>query len=185
MNKLNTKNQEELSRINNEIDAPEVRLVGDNVSVGVYKTSIALDIANKLGLDLVEISQKSNPPVCKIIDYLKYKYEQKKKQKEIKANSQRVVVKEIRLTPTTDDHDFNFKLNHAIKFLQDGAKLKIFVNFNRSNIQAKHRGEALLLKFASELEKYAKVDKLPTPEDKKQTSAFKMLLFMSPKSSKN
>ncbi len=134
---------------------------------------------------MVEISPNISPPICKIIDYLKFKYQQKRKQKEVKAKSQKIVVKEIRFTPTTDDHDFNFKLKHAIKFLQEGAKIRVFMIFSRGSIQSKDRGELLLLNFAKELESYGKVDQLPKFDEKKQGGPIKMLLTMSPKSTKN
>jgi translation initiation factor IF-3 len=123
----------------------------------------------------VEISPKADPPVCKIIDYSKFKYEQKKKQKEIKAKAQKTVIKEIRFGPNTDDHDFNFKLNHAKKFLKDGAKLKVYVHFVGRTIVFKDRGELLLLRFASELEEYGKVEQMPKMEGKR------MNLYMAPK----
>jgi len=132
-------------------------------------------MAEERGLDLVEISAKADPPVCKIIDYSKFKYEQKKKQKEIKAKTQKTVVKEIRFGPNTDDHDFNFKLNHARNFLEDGAKVKAFVHFVGRTIVFKERGEILLLKLAQALEDYAKVDQLPKLEGKRMT------LMLSPK----
>ncbi len=124
-------------------------------------------MADELGLDLVEIAPKANPPVCKIIDYKKFLYEQKKKQKEIKANAAKVVVKEIRLGPNTDDHDFNFKLKHAIKFLQDGAKLKVYVFFKGRTIIYKEKGELILLRFAQEVEEYGKVEQMPKMEGKR------------------
>lgn len=152
-----------------------MRLVGENVEQGVYPTDEAIRMAEDQGLDLVEISPKADPPVCKIIDYSKFKYEQKKKQKELKAKTQKVVVKEIRFGPNTDDHDFNFKLNHAKGFLEDGAKLKAYVHFVGRSIVFKDRGEILLLKFAQALEDYGKVDQLPKLEGKRMT------LMMSPK----
>ncbi len=152
-----------------------VRVVGDNVKVDVYPISQALKIAQDQGLDLVEISPNADPPVCKVIDYSKFKYEQKKKQKEIKAKAQKTVVKEIRFGPNTDDHDFNFKLNHAIKFLNDGAKVKAYVHFYGRTIVFKERGEILLLRFAQALEEYGKVEQLPKLEGKR------MILFMAPK----
>ncbi|CAE7857976.1 thrS [Symbiodinium microadriaticum] len=151
----------EVSKVNGKITADPVRLVGENVKVDVYSLSSALKVAEDQGLDLVEISPKADPPVCKIIDYSKFKYEQKKKQKEIKAKAQKTVVKEIRFGPNTDDHDFNFKLNHAKKFLQEGAKVKAYVHFVGRTIVFKERGEILLLKFAQALEEEAKVDELP------------------------
>lgn len=132
-------------------------------------------MAEQQGLDLVEIVPTANPPVCKIIDYRKFLYEQKKKQKEIKANAAKVVLKEIRLGPNTDDHDFNFKLKHGIKFLEEGAKLKVFVFFKGRSIVYKEQGEVILLRFAQELEDIGKVDQLPKLEGKR------MIMFMSPK----
>lgn len=141
-------------------------------------------MASRLGLDLVEISPNVHPPICKVVDYLKFKYEQKKKQKEIKAKAHKSIVKEIRFTPSTDDHDFNFKLKHAINFLKEGAKLRVFMQFNRSSIHNKERGELMLLNFAKELEEYGRVDQLPKIDPKKQGSLLKMLLLMSPKTTK-
>ncbi len=132
-------------------------------------------MADELGLDLVEIAPKANPPVCKIIDYKKFLYEQKKKQKEIKANTAKVVVKEIRLGPNTDDHDFNFKLKHGIKFLQDGAKLKVYVFFKGRTIVYKEKGELILLRFAQEVEEYGKVEQMPKMEGKR------MIMFVASK----
>ncbi len=132
-------------------------------------------MAEAQGLDLVEISPKADPPVCKIIDYSKFKYEQKKKQKEIKAKAQKTVIKEIRFGPNTDDHDFEFKLNHAKGFLKDGAKVKAYVHFVGRTIVFKERGEILLLKFAQALEDLAKVDQLPKLEGKRMT------VMLSPK----
>ena len=132
-------------------------------------------MAKDQGLDLVEISPKADPPVCKIIDYSKFKYEQKKKQKEIKAKASKTVVKEIRFGPNTDDHDFNFKLKHAINFLNDGAKVKAYVHFAGRTIVYKERGEILLLRFAQSLEEYAKVEQLPKLEGKR------MFLYLAPK----
>jgi translation initiation factor IF-3 len=135
----------------------------------------AIKMAQDQGLDLVEISPKADPPVCKIIDYSKFKYDQKKKQKEIKAKAQKTVIKEIRFGPNTDDHDFNFKLNHARKFLTEGAKVKAYVHFVGRSIVFKDRGEILLLKFAQALEEEAKVEQLPKMEGKR------MNLIMTPK----
>ena len=148
---------------------PEVRVVGENVEVGVYSTRKALEMAEAQGLDLVEISPKADPPVCKIIDYSKFKYEQKKKQKEIKAKAQKTVIKEIRFGPNTDDHDFEFKLNHAKGFLKEGAKVKAYVHFVGRTIVFKERGEILLLKFAQALEDMAKVEQLPRLEGKRMS----------------
>lgn len=141
----------------------------------MYPTRKALEMAEAQGLDLVEISPKADPPVCKIIDYSKFKYEQKKKQKEIKAKAQKTVIKEIRFGPNTDDHDFEFKLNHAKGFLKDGAKVKAYVHFVGRTIVFKERGEILLLKFAQALEDLAKVDQLPKLEGKRMT------VMLSPK----
>jgi len=135
----------------------------------------ALKIAEDQGLDLVEISPKADPPVCKVIDYSKFKYEQKKKQKEIKAKTQKTVLKEIRFGPNTDEHDFNFKLKHAIKFLSDGAKVKAYVHFVGRTIVFKERGEILLLRFAQEVENYGRIDQLPKLEGKR------MIMMVSPK----
>jgi len=170
--------QREPYRVNEFITSREVRLVGENIEQGVYNINDALGMANEQGLDLVEISPNADPPVCKIIDYSKFKYEQKKKQKEIKAKAQKTVLKEIRFGPNTDDHDFNFKLKHAIKFLNDGAKVKAYVHFVGRTIVFKERGEILLLKFAQALEEYGKVDQLPKLEGKRMT------LIVSPKVSK-
>ncbi len=135
-------------------------------------------MADDQGLDLVEISPKADPPVCKVVDYSKFKYEQKKKQKEIKAKAQKTVVKEIRFGPNTDDHDFNFKLRHAINFLQDGAKVRAYVHFVGRSIIFKERGEMLLLRFAQELEDYGKVEEMPKLMGKR------MFVFISPKTMK-
>jgi len=148
---------------------PEVRLVGDNVDVGIYPTRQALGMAREQGLDLVEISAKATPPVCKIIDYSKFKYEQKKKQKELKAKAHKTVVKEIRFGPNTDDHDFQFKLKHAMSFLESGNKVKAYVHFAGRTIVFKERGEILLLKFAQALEEHGKVEQLPRLEGKRMS----------------
>jgi translation initiation factor IF-3 len=144
-------------------------LVGENVEVDVYPTSKAIEMAKEQGLDLVEISPTAVPPVCKIIDYSKFKYEQKKKQKEIKAKAQKTIVKEIRFGPNTDEHDFNFKLNHASKFLKEGAKVKAYVHFVGRTIVFKERGEILLLKFAQAVEDFGKVELLPKLEGKRMS----------------
>ena len=169
---------EEPYKVNGRITAREVRVVGDNVEVGIYSISEAQKIAQDQGLDLVEISPKADPPVCKVIDYSKFKYDQKKKQKEIKAKASKTVIKEIRFGPNTDDHDFEFKLKHAKKFLEDGAKVKAYVQFRGRAIVYKERGEILLLKFAQALEEFAKVEQLPKLEGKR------MFLFLAPKVSK-
>jgi len=150
-------------------------LVGDNIETGIFQLKDALDIAKDLGLDLVEISPNASPPVCKVIDYKKYLYEQKKKQKEIKAKSAKVIIKEIRLGPNIDDHDFNFKLKHAQKFLQDGAKVKVDVFFKGRSIIYKEKGEIILLRFAQELEEFGKVENLPKMEGKR------MIMIIVPK----
>ena len=170
-------NLKEQYRINERIRVREVRLVGDNVEQGVFPTSQALRIAEDLGLDLVEISPNAAPPVCKVTDYQKFLYQQKKRQKEQKAKSVKVVVKEIRFGPQTDDHDFNFKLKHAKGFLEEGSKLKAYVFFKGRSILFKEQGEVLLLRFATELEDYGKVDQLPALEGKR------MIMMMSPKKS--
>ncbi len=155
---------------------PQVRLVGENVEEqGIYQLRDALKLADELELDLVEISPKADPPVCKIIDYSKFLYQQKKKQKEMKAKTTKVVVKEIRFGPQTDEHDFNFKLKHAEKFLQDGAKVKAFVFFKGRSILFKEQGEILLLKLATALEEFGTVEQLPKLEGKRMT------MFITPK----
>ena len=164
--------------MNSKITATHVRVVGENVKVDVYDLEQALQIARDQSLDLVEISPKADPPVCKIIDYSKFKYEQKKKQKEIKSRAHKTVVKEIRFGPNTDDHDFNFKLKHAIKFLSDGAKVKAYVHFVGRTIVFKERGEILLLKFAQAVESFGKVEQLPKLEGKR------MFLMLAPKPQK-
>lgn len=152
-----------------------VRLVGDNVETGIYQLRDALNLAEELSFDLVEISPSANPPVCKIMDYKKYLYDLKKKQKEIKAKSAKVVVKEIRLGPNTDEHDFNFKLKHATKFLQEGAKVKVDVFFKGRSIIYKDKGEYILLRFAQELEEVGKVERMPKLEGKR------MIMIIAPK----
>jgi translation initiation factor IF-3 len=164
--------------VNEKITARQVRVVGENVKVDVYSLDQALRMAEEQGLDLVEISPTADPPVCKITDYSKFKYDQKKKQKEIKAKAQKTVLKEIRFGPNTDDHDFDFKLKHAINFLKEGAKVKAYVHFVGRTIVFKERGEILLLKFAQALEDVAKVDQLPKLEGKR------MILMLSPKAAK-
>lgn len=174
-NRFNNNKKEELHRINEKIRVPQVRLVGDNIEQGVYSTQEALKIADSQGLDLVEISPNADPPVCRITDYQKFLYNQKKKLKEQKAKTVKVVVKEIRFGPQTDDHDFNFKLKHAKSFLEEGSKVKAYVFFKGRSILFKEQGEVLLLRFATELEDYAKVDQLPQLEGKK------MIIMLSPK----
>ena len=156
-----------------------MRVVGDNIdNPGIYSLSEARKMADELELDLVEISPNADPPVCKIIDYKKFLYQQKKKQKEMKANAVKVVVKEIRFGPNTDDHDFQFKLRHAEKFLKEGAKVKAFVFFKGRSILFKEQGEILLLKLAQKLEEIGKVDQMPKLEGKRMT------MFISPKKKK-
>ena len=156
----------------------EVRLVGENIETGVYSIEQAIKLADEQGLDLVEISPTAVPPVCRIVDYQKFLYQQKKKEKEQKAKTAKVVLKEIRFGPQTDDHDYNFKLKHAVGFLKDGCKVKAFVFFRGRSILFKEQGEVLLLRFASDLEEYAKVDSLPVLEGKR------MILMLSPKKPK-
>ena len=151
-------------RVNERIRAKEVRLVGDNVEQGVYTIQEAIHMADEQGLDLIEISPNAVPPVCKILDYQKFLYQQKKRQKEQKAKSTKIVVKEIRFGPQTDDHDYNFKLKHAIGFLNEGAKVKAYVFFKGRSILFKEQGEVLLLRFANDLEDYGKVEMMPVLE---------------------
>nr|WP_262713828.1 translation initiation factor IF-3 [Pareuzebyella sediminis] len=165
-------------KINEKILASKVRLVGDNVEVGVYPIREALDKSEEMGLDLVEISPKADPPVCKILDYKKFLYEQKKREKAMKAKASKVIVKEIRFGPNTDDHDYEFKKKHAEKFLKDGAKLKAYVFFKGRSIVYKDKGEILLLKLAQELEEFGKVEQLPRLEGKRMT------MFIAPKAKK-
>lgn len=155
-----------------------VRVVGENVESDIYDLKDALALADNLDLDLVEISPTAKPPVCKVIDYNKFLYEQKKKQKEMKAKAAKVSMKEIRLGPNTDEHDFNFKLRHAQKFLSDGDKVKVDVFFKGRTIIYKDKGQYQLLKFADELEEYAKVERLPKMEGKR------MIMILSPKKTK-
>ena len=139
-------------------------MVGENVEPKIYDTPDALRIAQDMGLDLVEISDTTSPPVCRIVDYQKFLYEKKKKDKEQKAKAAKSIVKEIRFGPNTDDHDFDFKLKHAIKFLGEGAKVKAYVHFKGRTIAYKEKGEIILLKFAQDLAEYAKVELLPKLE---------------------
>jgi len=152
--------------------------VGDNVEMGVYPISKARELANELELDLVEISPNAEPPVCKIIDYKKFLYEQKKRDKALKAKATKVVIKEIRFGPQTDDHDYEFKKRHAEKFLKDGAKLKAYVFFKGRSIVYKDQGEILLLRLAQELEELGKVEQMPKLEGKRMT------MFIAPKTNK-
>ena len=155
--------------INEQIRAREVRVVGDNVEQGIYPIDKALRMARQQELDLVEISPTAEPPVCSIIDYQKFLYQQKKRQKEQKAKAAKVVVKEIRFGPQTDDHDYNFKLKHAKGFLQEGSKVKAYVFFRGRSILFKEQGEVLLLRFANDLEEYGKVEMMPVLEGKRMT----------------
>lgn len=157
---------------------PEVRLVGDNVETGIYKISEALALADNLGLDLVEISPKAVPPVCKIIDYKKFLYEQKKRDKMLKAKTAQITVKEIRFGPQTDEHDYEFKKKNAIKFLTEGSKLKAFVFFKGRSIIYKEQGQILLLRLAQDLEEYGKVESMPVLEGKRMT------MYIAPKKKK-
>ena len=152
-----------------------MRLVGDNVEQGVYPIAEALRIADDLELDLIEISPNAQPPVCRVLDYQKFLYQQRKRLKEQKAKSTKVVVKEIRFGPQTDDHDYNFKLKHAMEFLKEGSKVKAYVFFKGRSILFKEQGEVLLLRFANDLEEYGKVEQMPALEGKK------MFLYVSPK----
>lgn len=172
------KKKEAEHKINNLITADEVRLTGENVETAIYPISKALEIAAEQALDLVEISPNAVPPVCRIIDYSKFLYEQKKKQKEIKSKAKQTIIKDIRFGPNTDDHDFQFKLKHAISFLESGEKVRAFVHFKGRAIVYKDRGEILLLKFAQALEDVGKVELLPKLEGKR------MFLTLGPKSAK-
>ena len=171
----NQKKDEDGLRINNEIRVPQVRLVGDNIAEpGIYPIAKALKLADELELDLVEISAKADPPVCKILDYQKYLYQQKKKAKEMKSNASKVVIKEIRFGPNTDEHDFQFKLKHAMEFLQEGAKVKSSVFFKGRSIVYADQGEKLLLRFAVELEEYGRAEQMPKLEGKR------MIMMIAP-----
>lgn len=156
-------------RINGQIRAKEIRLVGDNIESKVYPIAQALRIAEEHEADLVEISPTAQPPVCRVIEYSKFLYQLKKRQKEMKAKQVKTEVKEIRFGPQTDDHDFNFKKNHAISFLKDGNKVRAYVYFKGRSILFKEQGEVLLLRFANDLEEYAKVEMMPVLEKKKMT----------------
>ncbi len=173
------KKDESAHRINERIrGVREVRLVGENVEQGIYPIERAMAIADEQGLDLVEISPNAQPPVCKVIDYQKFLYQQKKREKELKAKSVKMEVKEIRFGPQTDDHDYNFKLKHAQGFIKDGNKVKAYVFFKGRSILFKEQGEVLLLRFANDLEEIAKVDSLPKLEGKR------MIIMLSPKGKK-
>lgn len=165
-------------KVNDRIFAREVRVIAEGVEPKVYPIAKALEMAREMELDLVEISPNAVPPVCKIVDYKKFLYDQKKKQKEIKANAQKVEVKEIRFGPNTDEHDFDFKVKHAIKFINEGSKVKAFVFFKGRAIVFKDRGEILLLRMAQALEEIATVESMPKLEGKK------MFMFLTPKKKK-
>lgn len=167
--------KEDQHKINDKITVPEVRVVGEGIEPGIYPTKKALEMAQEEGLDLVMITEKAVPPVCRIVDYKKFLYEQKKKDKELKAKQQKVVIKEIRFGPQTDDHDYEFKKRHARSFLEEGSKLKAYVFFKGRSIIFKDQGEILLLKLAQELEDIGKVEQLPKLEGKR------MIMMMAPK----
>ncbi|MBO4535698.1 MAG: translation initiation factor IF-3 [Bacteroidales bacterium] len=171
----NRKDKDDGLRINEAITAPRVRVVGDNVpEQGIYPISQALMMAQERELDLVEIAPTAEPPVCKILDYQKYVYQQKKKAKEQKSNASKVVIKEIRFGPQTDEHDYQFKLNHAKSFLQEGSKVKAYVFFRGRSILFSEQGEKLLLRFALELEEYGKAEQMPKLEGKR------MIMMIAP-----
>ncbi|MFL2599038.1 MAG: translation initiation factor IF-3 [Flavobacteriaceae bacterium] len=162
-------------KINNYITAQEIRLVGPNVKIGVYSLFEGIKLSEEQELDLVEISPNAVPPVCKILNYKKFLYEQKKREKSLKSKATKVVVKEIRFGPNTDEHDYEFKKKHAEKFLKEGAKLKAFVFFKGRSIIFKEQGQILLLRLAQDLEKIGKVEQLPQLEGKR------MIMFITPK----
>jgi translation initiation factor IF-3 len=172
------KEQQQEHRTNHMIKVPNVRLVGENIEVGIYPIAEAQRIAKEHGLDLVEISPQADPPVCKVIDYNKFLYEKKKREKDMKAKSKVSEVKEIRFTPNTDDHDFNFKSKHAENFLKDGNKVKAYVQFKGRAIMFKERGELLLLKFAERLVEVGTLESMPKLEGKR------MFAIFAPKSQK-
>lgn len=172
MKKDNLKSQ---YRVNEQIRAREVRIVGDDIESTVLPTRDAIHLAEQKGVDLVEISPNAEPPVCRLIDYSKFIYQQKKRQKEMKAKQVKIDVKEIRFGPQTDDHDYNFKLKHAMGFLADGDKVKAYVFFRGRSILFKEQGEVLLLRFAQDLEEYGKVESMPVLEGKR------MIMFIAPK----
>lgn len=168
-------NLKEQYRVNEQIRVREVRIVGDNIESTVVPTAKALQMAEAQGVDLVEISPNAVPPVCRLIDYSKFLYQQKKRQKEMKAKQVKIEVKEVRFGPQTDDHDYNFKLKHAKEFLSEGNKVKAYVFFKGRSILFKEQGEVLLLRFANDLEEYGKVEQMPVLEGKR------MILFIAPK----
>ena len=165
-------------RVNEQIHVREVRVVGDDIESSVMSTREAIQLAEEKGLDLVEISPNAAPPVCRIIDYSKFLYQQKKRQKEMKAKQVKIEVKEIRFGPQTDDHDYNFKLKYAKEFLSEGNKVKAYVFFKGRSILFKEQGEVLLLRFANDLEDYGKVEQMPVLEGKRMT------IFLAPKKAK-
>lgn len=165
-------------RVNEQIHVREVRVVGDDIESAVMSTREAILLAEEKGLDLVEISPNAAPPVCRIIDYSKFLYQQKKRQKEMKAKQVKIEVKEIRFGPQTDDHDYNFKLKYAKEFLSEGNKVKAYVFFKGRSILFKEQGEVLLLRFANDLEDYGKVEQMPVLEGKRMT------IFLAPKKAK-
>ncbi|MBS7372841.1 MAG: translation initiation factor IF-3 [Muribaculaceae bacterium] len=175
----NQKKDKDEHAINDQIRAQEVRLVGDNVEEGIYPIAKAIQIADELELDLIEIAPMAKPPVCRVMDYQKFQYQQRKRLKEQKAKSTKVVVKEIRFGPQTDAHDYDFKLKHAIGFLKEGAKVKSYVFFKGRSILFKEQGEVLLLRFANDLEEYGKLDQMPVLEGKRMT------IMLSPKKAKD
>lgn len=166
-------------RVNGQIHVREVRVVGDDIESSVMSTREAIQLAEEKGLDLVEISPNAVPPVCRIIDYSKFLYQQKKRQKEMKAKQVKIEVKEIRFGPQTDDHDYNFKLKYAKEFLTEGNKVKAYVFFKGRSILFKEQGEVLLLRFANDLEDYGKVEQMPVLEGKR------MIIFIAPKKAKS
>ena len=172
------KEQQQEHRTNHMIKVPMVRLVGENIEIGVYPIAEAQKIANDQELDLVEISPQADPPVCKVIDYNKFLYEKKKREKDMKAKSKVSEIKEIRFTPNTDDHDFEFKTKHAENFLKDGNKVKAYVQFKGRAIMFKERGELLLLKFAERLVDVGTLESMPKLEGRR------MFAIFAPKSQK-
>ncbi|MCR4613591.1 MAG: translation initiation factor IF-3 [Bacteroidaceae bacterium] len=173
--KVDKRKQQPQYRINEQIRVPEVRIVGDDIESSVMPTRQALQLAQDQEVDLVEISPNANPPVCRLIDYSKFLYQQKKKQKEMKAKQVKVEVKEIRFGPQTAEADYNFKLKHAVGFLNEGNKVKAYVFFKGRSIVFKEQGEVLLLRFANDLEELAKVESMPTLEGKR------MSIILAPK----
>jgi translation initiation factor IF-3 len=170
---------EETNRINEEIVSAKVRLVGDNIeNPGIYTIFDAIKLARQMNLDLIEISPTAQPPVCRIEDYQKFLYQRKKKEKEQKAKATKVIVKEVRFGPNTDEHDYQFKLKHARSFLEEGAKVKAYVFFKGRSILFTQQGEILLLRFANDLEEYGKIEQMPKLEGKRMT------IFVNPKPKK-